>query len=75
MIRKMVDRYFDEETKYAEMFGLSTDDKPVTGLITGSKFTEVDTGNVYLFNEEGESGSEWTVVQYGASNNGGDLPK
>ena len=75
MIRKMVDRYFDEETKYVEMFGLSTDEKPVTGLITGSKFTEVDTGDVYLFNEEGESGNEWTVVQYGANYNGGNEPK
>lgn len=74
MIRKMVDRYFDEETKYVEMFGLSTDDKPVTGLITGSKFTEVDTGDVYLFDEEGETGHEWFLVQNGAGHVD-DLPK
>ena len=54
MIRKMVDRFFDEDVKYSEMFGLSTDDKPLTGLITGSKFTEVDTGDIYLFDEVGD---------------------
>ena len=51
MIRKLVDRYFNEDNKYAEMFGLSTDDKPVKGLITGSKFIEVDTGIEYRFDE------------------------
>lgn len=63
MIRKLVDRYFNEEDKYAEMFGLSTDDKPTANLVTGSKFTEVDTGDVYLFDETG-SGT-WTKVAAG----------
>ena len=63
MIRKLVDRYFNEEDKYAEMFGLSTDDKPTANLVTGSKFTEVDTGDVYLFDETG-SGT-WTKVSAG----------
>ena len=51
MIRKLTDRYFTEDRKYAEMFGMSSDDKPAEGLATGSKFTEVDTGIVYLFDE------------------------
>lgn len=34
--------------------GLSTDTKP-TGVVTGSDFTEVDTGDVYFFDE----GSGW----------------
>ena len=51
MIRKLTDRYFTEDRKYAEIFGLSSDDKPVEGLATGSKFTEVDTGITYLFDE------------------------
>ena len=51
MVTKLVDRYYTEKLKYAEMFGLSGDDKPVTGLITGSKFKEVDTGIEYLFDE------------------------
>ena len=29
---------------YAELAGLADDDKPTTGLMTGSKFIEVDTG-------------------------------
>ena len=63
MIRKLVDRYFDQEKKYVEMFGKSTDSKPLTGLITGSKFTEVDTGDVYLFDESGNG--TWTKVAAG----------
>lgn len=62
MIRKLVDRYFNEDDKYSEMFGLSTDDKPVDGLITGSKFIEVDTGIVYLFDEESQT---WTPSNSG----------
>ena len=50
MIRKLVDRYFNEEDKTAN-------------LVTGSKFTEVDTGDVYLFDETG-SGT-WTKVSAG----------
>lgn len=38
---------------YIEAAGLSTDTKP-TDFATGSIFTEVDTGKVFLFN-----GSEW----------------
>lgn len=63
MIRRLVDRYFEEDKKYAEMFGKSTDTKPVTGLVTGSKFTEVDTGDVYLFDET--SSGTWTKVSAG----------
>lgn len=63
MIRKLVDRYFSEDDKYVEMFGLSTDTKPKAGLITGSKFTEVDTGDVYLFDEEGDG--TWAKVSAG----------
>ena len=63
MIRKLVDRYFSEDDKYVEMFGLSTDEKPKDNLVTGSKFTEVDTGDVYLFDEEGNG--TWTKVSAG----------
>ena len=37
--------------RYYDLAGLSTDTKP-TECATGSKFTEVDTGNVYLFDSE-----------------------
>lgn len=36
---------------YIEAAGLSTDDKPTAGLVTGSLFLEVDTGAVYAFDE------------------------
>lgn len=48
---------------YAELFGLSTDTKPVDGLVTGSRFTEVDTGDVYLLDETGDG--SWTKVHAG----------
>lgn len=34
-----------------EFFGNSTDTKPTDNLVNGSTFTEVDTGDVYLFDE------------------------
>ena len=64
MIRKLVDRWFNEDEKYAEMFGTSGDDKPVEGLVTGAKFIEVDTGIVYLFDEEA---GEWFAQGSGNS--------
>ena len=51
-----------ETLTLAEIYGLSTDDKPVSGLVTGSKFIEVDTGLVFLFDEEGDTGEEWIKV-------------
>ena len=60
MIRALVERAFTADKKYVELFGLSTDSKPTTGIITGSTFVEVDTAKVYLFNE---SSSTWVEVQ------------
>lgn len=61
MIRAIVDRAFTPEKKYVELFGLSTDAKPTSGIVTGSVFVEVDTGKAYLFNE---AASTW--VEQGA---------
>ena len=63
MRREFVNQACAGEYRYREFFGLSDDTKP-TGLniITGSKFTEVDTGDVYLFDEVGKS---WAKVQAG----------
>ena len=63
MIRAVVERTFVSGKKYVELFGLSTDSKPVTGIITGSKFTEVNNGDVYLFDETGDG--TWTKVSAG----------
>lgn len=43
---------------YIEGSCLSTDTKP-KGFVTGSIMTEVDTGDVYMYNEAAASGSEW----------------
>lgn len=43
----------------AELYGASTDSKPTVGLANGSIFVEVDTGNIYLFNEAEAS---WTKL-------------
>lgn len=39
-----------------EIFGTSDETKPTNGVTMGSTFTEVDTGDVYLFNE---TSGEW----------------
>ena len=41
--------------------GLSTDSKPTRGVAVNSRFTELDTGNVYFYN-----GSEWKGYAGGA---------
>ena len=38
---------------YKELAGLAGDTKPVAALATGSLFLEVDTGDVYAFDEAG----------------------
>lgn len=63
MVRVIVDRVFDGDKRYIEAAGLNTDTKPTAGIITGSKFTEVNTGDVYLF-AEGDSPT-WTKVAAG----------
>ena len=47
---------------YCEFSGKSTDTKPVADYIaTGSLFSEIDTGDVYAYDEEGAAGSEWIL--------------
>jgi len=42
--------------------GLSTDTKPTTDLATGCLFLEIDTGDVYAYNEVGNSDSKWLKI-------------
>lgn len=42
----------NSETPYCEGFCLSTDTKPTDGIANGSILVEIDTGNVFFFNEE-----------------------
>lgn len=37
---------------YAEIAGLSSASKPTTGLVSGSKFTETNTGKVFVLDAE-----------------------
>lgn len=63
MIRAIVNKPFTNSLSYVEYFGKSTDSKPLAGIVTGSKFTEVDTGDVYLFDES--SSGTWTKIGAG----------
>lgn len=45
--------------QYLEFAGVSGDEKPISGISTGSLFHEVDTKKVYAYNENADSGSEW----------------
>ena len=51
MVRILTERIIEGDKKYIEAAGLSTDSKPTAGLVTGSVFVEVNTGDGYLFNE------------------------
>ena len=51
MVRVLKEETFVDGKKYAEITGNSGDSKPVDGLVNGSKFTEVDTGIISLFDE------------------------
>lgn len=66
MIRKLVENKFDAEKSYVEIACTSTDTKPVSGIVTGSLALEVDTGDVYAYDEEGDSGSEWVKIRGGS---------
>ena len=60
MVRITIETTYPSDKRYIEAFGLSTDSKPTSGVITGSVFVEVDTGKAFLFNE---TASAWVEVQ------------
>ena len=51
-----------------EFYGTSNDTKPTTGYATGSSFVEVDTGKLFLYDEES---GDWTEVSGGGGGGGG----
>ena len=51
MVRANFSKFISAGKKYIEYSGLSTDTKPTSGCVTGSLFHEVDTGDVYAFDE------------------------
>lgn len=60
MVRILIDTQFDDAKHYIEAAGLSTDTKPTEDIITGSRFTEVNTGKEYRFDEVG---GQWHEAQ------------
>lgn len=51
---------------YIEAAGLSTDTKPEDKIATGSLFLEVDTGDVYAFDEDGGTWGQIAALGGGA---------
>lgn len=54
MVRELVsrgDKYDKTAPAYKEFAGTSLDSKPEERVMTGSLFLEVDTGDVYAFDE------------------------
>lgn len=64
MVRVIVERIIEGNKRYIEAAGLSTDSKPTAGIITGSLFMEVNTGDVYAF-AEGDSPSWGKIAALG----------
>ena len=58
MVRIIKEKALISDAFYKEAACLSTDEKP-TGCATGSLCLEVDTGDVYAYDEEGE---EWNKI-------------
>lgn len=49
--------------QYYEYAGRNSDTKPVADdIATGSLFLEVNTGDVYAYDEDASSGSEWGKI-------------
>lgn len=61
-MRKLVEIMFDKDKWYIEAVGMSGETKPSEGIITGSKFTEADTGIESVFDEES---GEWFAQNAG----------
>lgn len=59
MVRIIITKPVSAGVNYIEAAGLSTDTKPEDGIATGSLFMEVDTGDIYAWDEAGE---EWDKV-------------
>ena len=59
MKRTLCERIIEGQKKYVELACLSTDEKPADNLVTGSLALEVDTGDVYAFDE---IGGEWGKI-------------
>ena len=64
MIRKLVENQFDGTKKYVELSCLSSDSKPTGGMVTGSLALEVNTGDVYAYDETSD-GTWYKIAELG----------
>ena len=62
MVRLLTRKVLPDDIHYVEYAGLSTDTKPVSYFATGSLFLEIDTGDVYAFDEDGAADNEWVKI-------------
>lgn len=71
MVRIIVERMVEPGKKYIEAAGTSEDIKPSSGIVTGSMFVEVDTGDVFAFDENtAPGGNPWRNPWSSENNNG-----
>lgn len=59
MVRILESRIIADGVNYVEMACLSTDTKPTANICTGSLALEVNTGDVYAYDEHG---GEWDKI-------------
>ena len=64
MIRTLERKVFTPDKLLCRFAGNSSDSKPTAGIVTGSLFLEVDTGDVYAF-EEGDSPAWDKIAELG----------
>ena len=71
MIRVLTDRVFNNGLRFIEGACVDADvtNLPTAGVVTGSKMTCADSGDVYMF-AEGDSPA-WTKIQAGPTVSGG----
>ena len=61
MIRTLEKKAYTDGLSLVKLAGLSTDSKPTTGIVTGSEFLAVDTGDKYAF-AEGDSPAWYKIA-------------
>ena len=64
MVRILFERVFEDGKMYIEGACVALDTKPTDGIVTGSRMTEADTGDVYMFYED-DTTPAWAKIQAG----------
>lgn len=55
MVRELAGFAYNGDNSFCDFAGVSSDTKPIGNFITGSRFVEVDTGVVFLYDETSQS--------------------